>query len=79
MRELLYDVIKRSQEIPDARQLACTHHVKILEGLKVHDPRKARSAMRKHLGVFQRRYEMLLKAAQSATSSNQELPTLVRS
>ena len=59
-RELLHELIKKSQEVPGARGLACTQHRKILGALKEHNPRKARSAIRNHLNVFQRRYNILV-------------------
>ena len=74
IRGILHDIIKKSQEIPDAQQLACIHHEHILEALEAHDPRRARSAMRKHLSIFQRRYEMLLEAARSDANSGKGLP-----
>lgn len=63
IRELLHELIMKSQELPKARGLACIHHARILEALKQHNPRKARSEMRSHLGLFQRQYKVLLKAA----------------
>jgi GntR family transcriptional repressor for pyruvate dehydrogenase complex len=61
IRELLRELIKKSQEVPGARELACTQHRRILGALKEHNPRKARSAIRNHLNVFQRRYNILLR------------------
>lgn len=66
IRELLHELIKKSQEIPGARHLACTHHRRILGALKQRNPRKARSAIRNHLTVFQRRYKILLKLESKA-------------
>jgi len=60
IRDLLRELIKKSQQLPGARELACIQHRKILGALKEHNPRKVRSAMRNHLNVFQRRYQTLL-------------------
>jgi GntR family transcriptional repressor for pyruvate dehydrogenase complex len=61
IRELLGELIKKSQEVPHARELACTHHRKVLAAMKHRKPRKAQSAIRTHLTVFQRRYKILQK------------------
>lgn len=61
IRHLLRELVVKSQELPDARELACAHHARILAAVKQSNPRRARSAMRAHLNVFQRRYKMLLR------------------
>lgn len=61
IRGLLGDLIKKSQEVPRARELACIHHQRIVAALKQRNPRKAQSAIRNHLTVFQRRFKILQK------------------
>jgi GntR family transcriptional repressor for pyruvate dehydrogenase complex len=58
-RELLDELIKKSQEIPRAQEGACIHHRRILAALKQRNPRKAQRAIRAHLVIFQRRYKIL--------------------
>lgn len=62
IRDILQELIRKSQELPGSRELACTHHARILEALTQHNSRRARSAMRSHLSTFQRRYKILTKA-----------------
>lgn len=69
IRELLHELIKKSQELPGGREVALAHHTKILEALKQRNPRKARTAMRSHVGLFQRRYKMLLKTIRSTDAA----------
>jgi GntR family transcriptional repressor for pyruvate dehydrogenase complex len=54
IRELLREVVMKSQKVPGARELAYAQHREILEALKQRNPRKARVAMREHLQTFQR-------------------------
>ena len=65
IRGLLQELIRKSQELAGARELAQTRHEEIVQALKEHNTRKARSAICRHLHVFQRRYNILLKAADS--------------
>jgi GntR family transcriptional repressor for pyruvate dehydrogenase complex len=73
IRGLLQELIEKSQELAGARELACEQHGKILDALQDRNPRQARSAMRRHLTVFQRRYRMLLKASKSAPTVQEHL------
>lgn len=69
IRGRLHELIKKSLLLPEAMELASTHHRQILEAVKKHNPAKAREAMRGHLGAFQRGYKVLFQTSASGTET----------
>lgn len=67
IRELLQELIMKSQQLPGAPDLARNQHNEILQALKQRSASKARQAMLRHLQTFQRGYALLLRAAESAS------------
>lgn len=76
IRNLLEEYIRRSQQVPGGRETAFSGHLKILEALQQHDPRKASTVMRDHLMSFQRGVVILSRASESGLGAHEEKPTI---
>lgn len=69
IRGLLQEVIRKSADLPGDQSLTYEQHSLILSCLQERNPRKARSAMRKHIRTFQRSYSLLAKLTDGTTAS----------
>jgi GntR family transcriptional repressor for pyruvate dehydrogenase complex len=63
IRGLLGQYISQSLQMPNAAQIAYEQHTAILEALRKRNGNKARLAMQKHLGTYERGFK-LIKAAE---------------
>ena len=75
IRDLVQELIIKTQQIPGAPELAYRHHRAIFQALKQRNPRKARAAMRTHLHAFEQRFRILARASVSE-SKNRDAPVL---
>jgi len=78
IRDLVQELIIKTQQIPGAPELAYAQHRAILEALKQHKLRKARSAMRTHLRAFERRFRILAQASESDSEARAEAAALAQ-
>ncbi len=62
IREQSMELITKSLLLEEGLEIALRGHVKILEALKQRNPAKAREAMRIHLQLFQRGYNVLFES-----------------
>lgn len=63
VREQMMDLIGKSLLVREGMEQAVLQHSRILEAFKLHNPAKARDAMRIHLQSFQRGYHVLFENA----------------
>ncbi|HEV2234611.1 MAG TPA: FadR/GntR family transcriptional regulator [Terriglobia bacterium] len=68
IRDLLQDVIIKSQKAPGSRELAYNQHMEILKAVKQRNPRLARTAMRNHLKTFQRAFKIVVRSPDKAAA-----------
>lgn len=76
IRSLLQELIRKSAQLPGDRELTYAQHTKIMQGLKEHNARKARGAMREHLRTFQQGYRVLLRTSTSESQPQESASAL---
>ncbi len=78
IRDLVQELIIKTQQIPGALELATAQHAAIFEALKQRNPQKARTAMRTHLRAFERRYRILAKASEPEAKAREDAAAMAQ-
>jgi DNA-binding FadR family transcriptional regulator len=68
LREQMTELISKSLLLQEG--IAITQHGKLLEAFRLHNPQKARDAMRHHLQSFQRGYHVIFEELQRAAAGS---------